>query len=117
MQIQTCSIKGRRFHFGLHGMGQEETASSMSSDSLFAALVARLARSQGAQVVQEFMVPFLEGKPPFVLTSTFPLAGNVRFFPPPLTSRRPSGKSNGDTKDLKRVDFVSECAGFCAAPF
>jgi len=108
MQIQSWSIKGRSFHFGLHGMGQEETSATMPSDSLFAALVARLARSDGAQTAEAFCHPFVERKPPFLLTSTFPLAGDVRFFPPPMSARRPPEKTEADAKSFKRVMYVSE---------
>lgn len=110
MQIQSWSILGRSFHFGLHGMGQEKTSPTLSSDSLFAALVARLARSGNSAVVDVFCQPFVAGQPPFVLTSTFPLAGDVRFFPPPLTSRKPPEKpvTGKDAKAFKRVAFVSE---------
>jgi CRISPR-associated protein Csm4 len=108
MQIQAWSIRGRSFHFGLHGLGQEETGASMPSDSLFAALVARLARSGGAAAADAFCRPFLAGQPPFLLTSTFPLAGEVRFFPPPLCARRTPEKYGGDSKVIKRVAYVSE---------
>ncbi len=108
MQIQSWSIRGRSFHFGLHGMGQEETSATMPSDSLFAALVARLARSDGSQAVEEFCRPFVGHAPPFLLTSTFPLAGDVRFFPPPLSARRPPDKTEADAKSFKRVMYVSE---------
>lgn len=110
MQIQSWSITGQSFHFGLHGMGQEETSPTMPSDSLFAALVARLARSAEAAQVQQFCQPFVEGNPPFVISSTFPRAGAVRFFPPPQASRRPpKEKIDGqDAKAFKRVAFVSE---------
>lgn len=107
MKIQSWSILGRSFHFGLHGMGQEKTSPTFPSDSLFAALVARLARSQDAPAVDKFCQPFVNGDPPFVLTSTFPLAGGLRFFPPPLTARVPPEKSE-NAKAFKRVQFVSE---------
>lgn len=108
MQIQSWSIHGQSFHFGLHGMGQEETSASMPSDSLFAALVARLARAGGAQAAEQFCRPFVEGRAPFLLSSTFPLAGEIRFFPPPLSARRPPVNGGEDAKDYKRVEYVSE---------
>lgn len=110
MQIQSWSILGSSFHFGLHGLGQEKTSPTLSSDSLFGALVARLARSAKPAVVDAFCQPFVNGQAPFVLTSTFPLAGGVRFFPPPLTSRKPPEKPvlGRDAKAFKRVAFVSE---------
>jgi CRISPR-associated protein Csm4 len=107
MNIQTWGILGRSFHFGLHGVGQEKTSPTLGSDSLFAALVARLARSSNPARVEEFCRPFVSGSPPFVLTSTFPLAGRVRFFPPPITSRTPDS-SQASHKLIKKVLFVSE---------
>lgn len=110
MHIQSWQITGNGFHFGRHGLGQEETSASLPSDSLFAALVYRLAEGQGQAAVEDFMVTFLESEPPFVLSSTFPFAGQVRFFPTPLQS--PSGKPPGREglrpKDLKKVQFISE---------
>ena len=109
MKIQTWGILGRSFHFGLHGMGQEKTSPTFSSDSLFAALVARLARSGDAAEVEKFCQPFVDGKAPFVLSSTFPMAGKIRFFPPPITARVPSASIRaGSAKSIKRVLFVSE---------
>jgi CRISPR-associated protein Csm4 len=108
MQLQSWSIYGRSFHFGLHGIGQEETSLTMPSDSLFAALVARLARAKDGSAVDQFCQPFLTDSPPFLLTSTFPLAGKVRFFPPPLSARKPPEKMSRDPKALKKVAFVSE---------
>jgi CRISPR-associated protein Csm4 len=109
MGAQSWNITGERFHFGQHGLGQEETLTTLPSDSLFAALVARLALAQGRTAVDQFMEPFLLGKPPFVLTSCFPFAGEVRFFPTPLTAYR-SGEADGPVrvKDLKKVRYVSE---------
>lgn len=108
MQIQSWSILGRSFHFGVHGMEQEKTGLTMPSDSLFSALVAYMARVSDPKEVEVFCQPFLRGTPPFVLTSTFPLAGNVRFFPPPLPSRVPPEREAGTAKSFKKVQFVSE---------
>ena len=81
MLLDTWTITGKGFHFGKHGLGQEETLIHLPSDSLFAALAARLAALKGSQAVAEWMQPFCDGDPPFVLSSAFPFAGKVRFFP------------------------------------
>ena len=112
MQLEIWKISGRGFHFGQQGLGQEETSASFSSDSLFSALIARLAGLEGAAGVEAFMGPFQQGSPPFVLTSTFPFAGQVYFFPNP--SYRPpveavtKTRTGARPKDLKRVQLVSE---------
>ena len=109
MRIETWNITSESsgFHFGRHGLGQEETAIAMPSDSLFAALVNRLAIGSGAQAVERFMAPFLQGNPPFALSSTFPFAGDVHFFPVPLGALFATS-AESQAKDYKRVQFVSE---------
>ncbi len=111
MNLETYRLTGSYFHFGEQGLGQEETRAFWSSDSLFAALVARLALLQGAQAVDDWMKPFLSGSPPFLLTSLFPFAGEVRFFPVPLAAQLPDGRALPEgvqPKDLKKAQFVSE---------
>ena len=109
MQIETWRITGSGFHFGRQGLGQEVTAESISSDSLFAALVARLAESVSADELESFLAPFQAGDPPFVLTSAFPFAGPVRFYPAPKGMPAGQEKGNGiPTKELKRVQYISE---------
>jgi len=107
MRLDTWIIDGRGFHFGRRGLGQEACSPAMPSDSLFAALLDRLARTAGAAAVEDFIQPFLNGSPPFVLSSTFPYAGAVRFLPLPAVRR---GEPPGDVppKRLKKVAFVSE---------
>jgi len=112
MQLEIWKISGQSFHFGQHGLGQEETSASFPSDSLFSALVARLAGLEGAAAVEAFMHPFLQGSPPFLLTSTFPYAGQVYFFPNPayqppkeLAAKTPAPVR---PKELKRVQWISE---------
>lgn len=107
MQLECWNIQGSSFHFGQHGLGQEQTMVTMPSDRLFAAMIAALAQTQGAQSVVEFCQPFMDGRPPFVFSSTFPYAGNVRFFPVPMLSRRVE-EQDVDSKDLKRVGYISE---------
>jgi CRISPR-associated protein Csm4 len=109
MQVESWNITGNGFHFGQHGLGQEATGLTLPSDSLFAALVYRLAERQGRDAVKRFIAPFLEGNPPFVLTSTFPRAGEVRFFPAPARRQEdPDDASTVRAKDLKKVNFLSE---------
>ena len=46
--------------------------------------------------------------PPFVLTSAFPRAGLVHFFPVPMSPPTPATKNWPRPKDLKRAKYVSE---------
>lgn len=107
MNIDVWHIDGRNFHFGRHGLGQEETSTHFPSDSLFAAITARYALLFGADQTTGWLEPFLGEKPPFVLTTAFPQAGGVRFYPPPKGT---IGKETKDLplKKLKKVTYVSE---------
>jgi len=112
MQLQTWKIQGRgAFHFGEHGIEQEESRLTWPSDSLFAAIIARLASLHGDTAVQAWLgTPQQPRTPPFLLTSTFPFAGDVRFFPVPKAALRPTTSLPPSlrVKDLKKVRFVSE---------
>ncbi len=112
MQLQTWTIQGRgAFHFGEHGIGQETSRITWPSDSLFAALIARLVALRGADGVEAWLGTSEQPQtPPFLLTSTFPYAGEVRFFPLPRAALRgdASPSSEWRPKDLKKVRFVSK---------
>lgn len=112
MQVEIWKIAGHGFHFGQHGLDQEESMVTFPSDSLFAALISVLAAWRGGEAVKELMQPFLNGRAPFVLTSTFPRAGDVRFFPAPLVlpqAFRDSPKDRRITpKKAKRIRYLSE---------
>lgn len=110
MQIQVWRIQGGQFHFGKQGLGQEETRVTFPSDSLFAALIARLALLEGDAAVKKFIEPFCEGRPPFVITSTFPFAEDIFFFPVPLASLIVKKELSKEIKfkSLKKVKYVSE---------
>jgi CRISPR-associated protein Csm4 len=101
-----------KFHSGLHvgdrGMTLEESSVVVSSGTLFSALVA-VARRMG-QDPADIVDPFLAGEPPFLLTSAFPVAGEVRFFPLPIPLTRwfPPDVLRARHKDLKRIQFISE---------
>jgi CRISPR type III-A-associated RAMP protein Csm4 len=111
MNLEIYRLTGSNFHFGEQGLGQEATRAFWSSDSLFAAVVARLAIVHGGQAVDDWMEPFLYGSPPLLLTSLFPFAGDVRFFPIPLAAQLPDGRTlpvGVRPKELKKAQFVSE---------
>jgi len=112
MHVQSWNIYGGGFHFGEQGLGQEETSVVFHSDSLFAALIAALAESEGRAAVETFIQPFLAGSPPFLITSTFPIAGEVRFFPRPELrgGQAENAPAAISSKKLKKVCFLSQGA-------
>ena len=112
MKMDIWHITGEGFHFGRHGLEREESGVHFPSDSLFAALVARMAALYGEEAVRAFGEGFLEKQddPPVLISSAFPRAGQVLFFPRPLR-RGDTGDLPADgpqPKDLKRVVYISE---------
>ncbi len=109
MHVQSWKIHGGGFHFGEHGLEQEETSVAFHSDSLFAALIAALVEYEGQAAVPAFIQPFLDGSPPFLITSTFPYAGGVRFFPRPEMGGGQAEKErpSANLKKLKTIRYVS----------
>lgn len=95
---------------GRRGLELEDTLPAIPSDTLFSAITAALAADGGD--VAAFLQPFLTDppQPPFFLTSTFPYAGEVRFYPAPLDwsgfLSQPKLQEYG--KRIKKVQFISE---------
>lgn len=108
MLLETWSINGSGFHFGRHGLGQEETDIRLPSDALFAALTSCLVRLEGAPAVPWWVEAFSKDPPVAVLSSAFPRVGGILLFPAPLRTS-PAGQVGEaiPLKDLKRVRFVS----------
>ena len=96
------------FHVGIRGVNLEESGTHIPSDTLFAALLDAFIRSGGD--AEGFAKPFKERTPPFLLTSAFPFAGGVRFFPMPVPLDRWFSPETlrERSKDLRKVKFLSE---------
>ena len=96
-------------HIGAGGVNLEESGVDIPSDTLFSALVDTWSRTGGDPDL--WSRPFREGDPPFLLTSAFPFAGEVRFYPAPVDLRLlipPDRHEEIADKSLKRVRFLSE---------
>jgi CRISPR-associated protein Csm4 len=97
------------FHLGQRGVGLEETSVHLPSDTLFAALVASQVELSGE--ADSLLAPFQPAQhAPFLLTSAFPRAGRVRFYPAlPLSQLNlPATLKVERLKELKRIQFISE---------
>lgn len=92
------------FHLGERGVGLEETAEFIHSDTLFGALCWAWTLYHGREV-SGFLEPFLAGDPPFVISSAFPYAGDVHLLP------RPRGvslsKDEEEASRLRKGGWVS----------
>jgi len=93
-------------HLGARGVEQEETRDVVPSDSLFAALVAAALPLYGRPAAWAAAVGEPDGVP-FLLTSAYPRAGAVRFYPVPRVDLATLGL-RADPKALRRVQFLSE---------
>ncbi len=108
-EVYALKMKGG-VRVGRRGLELEDTLPAVPSDTLFSALTAALAAA--GEDIAAFLQPFLTDppQPPFLLTSTFPYVGEVRFYPAPLDwsgalsplSLRAYGKR------IKRVQYLSE---------
>lgn len=108
MKLETWNIQGDSgFHFGIQGIGQEESSVVLPSDSLFAALVSQLALIEPSQSVSDWCSAF-QADPPFLLTNAFPRSKDVLFFPFPRNLRGQLSEDQIDTKLQKRISFVSQ---------
>lgn len=95
---------------GKRGLELEETLATIPSDTLFSAMVSAW-RLLGGNV-DEFLKPFLADppNPPFLITSTFPRAGEVRFYPAPvdLSLCISPDKLKDYGKKIKKVQYLFE---------
>lgn len=99
-------------HVGERGVNLEESRFTIPSDTLFAALVDAYRRSYGdpTALVAPFPRDGAAGNPPFLLTSAFPFAGEVRFFPMPTPLQRFFAPQTlkARRKDIQNIRYVSE---------
>ncbi len=99
-------------HIGARGTDLEKSSASIPSDTLFAALLDAHNRAGGN--VDKWFSPTQGDYPsrqcPYGLTSAFPFAGEVRFFPMPIPAQAFFSNSllKDRRKDVKRIRFVSE---------
>ena len=99
-------------HLGTRGINLAESAEFIPSDTLFSALLDvwnRLGKD-----VDDFVAPYIATSPtpPFLLTSAFPFAGGVRFYPMPADLNRIFSSKILDDKDwrksLRKIRYFSE---------
>jgi len=89
------------FHLGERGIGLEETSPLLHADTLYAALGVAWAMLFGEPALAE---EWFRPEPPVLISSAFPFAGPVRFYPRPyLPVRGPALPFS-----LKDIAFVSE---------
>lgn len=116
------------FHFGRQGIGLEEAAESLPSDSLFAALVTQAALLEGgdpeAAYAPAFLRPFLAGAPPFLVSSLAPRLGDLPLLPRPMlplagmdeAQRERIGKGFKTLRYLSPALFAAIAAGRSLPP-
>lgn len=92
-------------HLGRRGVGLEETEISISADTLFSAICQTWRTFYGAGHLTDFLTQYETGEP-FLLTSVFPFAGDIRFFPKPLIDLKVNADDN--RKKLKKIRYLSE---------
>ena len=104
------------FHFGQRGVGVEGTQVFCHADTLFSALCLTLRELEpdGSAALTALLEQFprpghATDPPPFRLTSAFPYAGDVLFFPKPSVPGKLKPEASQERgKTLKRATFVSQ---------
>ena len=96
------------FHFGERGVGIEATEDILHSDTLFSALCCTLIEMGEGKTLRELLKSFQEGNPPFLLSSAFPYAGTLLFFPKPILRPDLEGTSDELRRKYKDVRFLSQ---------
>ncbi|WP_298009943.1 MULTISPECIES: type III-A CRISPR-associated RAMP protein Csm4 [Anaerolinea] len=108
-EVYALKLKGA-IRVGRRGLELEDTLATIPSDTLFSALTSALTAC--GEDPAAFLQPFLSDppQPPFLLTSTFPYAGGVRFYPAPLdwTGTLSTDNLRDYGKRIKKVQFLSE---------
>lgn len=89
-------------------LGLQKTEVYIPADTLFSALCQTWATFYGSDTLETFLNRYgTDGTHlPFRLTSAFPFAGDVRFFPKPLVNFKIDGAN--DSKKVKKIQFVSQ---------
>ncbi len=90
------------FHVGTWGIGREEALDYIPSDTLFSALLVQGIGTQGMPAFLDSLTKHPVKNPPLLITSAFPYAGPVRFFP------QPAGLPDKLEKAFRKAHWVSE---------
>jgi CRISPR-associated protein Csm4 len=93
------------FHLGERGVGLEETAELIHSDTLFGALCWAWTLYYGSDL-STFLRPFQAGDPPFLISSAFPYAGGVHLVPRPEAGISVAGDEERAYRIVK-ADWIS----------
>lgn len=92
------------WHLGARGVGMEGSETYVGADTLFSALCHAWRHLYGE--VEALLQPFLEGTPPFRLSSAFPCDAEAWYPARPLLD----GQALGDRKTLKKVRYAHQTA-------
>ena len=94
-------------HIGERGIGQEETREFIPADTLFSAICSIWRLLYGVDSLSNNLLARYQdaGREPFFLTSAFPFASALRFYPKPL---RPPTNDTETAKRWKGIRWVSE---------
>ncbi len=115
MPIFDLTLRGPLHQGEFVGINREAAQDWIPSDSLFAMLVtawARLGldvagRLAGFEALAPDPSPSGRGEPPFLITSAFPRAGSVRFYPAPPRLPQAVFDSGGPAKTVKKLRWLS----------
>lgn len=91
------------FHIGERGVGLEESSTMAHSDTLFGAICWAWRLLHGKDDLEDLLEQYQQGKPPFLISSTFPFIGEHRLLPKPLDGLGQAGTE----KNVRKASFIS----------
>lgn|GEM_PF-6830130 len=97
-------------HMGERGIGIEEASPYIRSDTLYGAIISTISTFYGEDIADEIVKCFLEGKPPFLVSSLFPVLQEEYMLPIPLSLFKILRETSIDIKAigiLKHIQYVS----------
>jgi len=102
MNIFVCKLTPKSsIHIGEREEWLESTESYIHSDTLFSAFCHSFLLLYGEENLEKLLSEFIEGNPPFLISSAFPWWKGKYYFPVPLNQIP-------EKKELKKIEFVAQ---------
>lgn len=108
MEYILCRIQPKSpFHIGVKEGSLEKTLHYIHSDTLFGALCNAYRLLYEKEELENLLEKFLSD-PPFLISSAFPYAKDILFFPVPKSINFSQHVERKDVKKFKKIEYISQ---------